>query len=245
MDLIKPSIFGIVQGLTEFLPVSSSGHLVLFKKILKLQTPGILFESVLHAGTLLAIVVYFFKDIINIKAKTIYLILIGTIPAAVVGYLFSSQIESIFNSTLLVGAALIITGVLNLLVDKTPSQKNKVNLKESFIIGISQAIAIIPGISRSGSTIFTGTKLSINKKNAARFSFLLSIPAVLGANIIEILNHANNNSVDKGQYLIGFIFAFFSGIFAIKLVFKFLEKGRFKYFGYYCFLIGVLCLILS
>lgn len=245
MDLIKSALFGIIQGLTEFLPVSSSGHLVLAKKILNLETPGVLFESILHAGTLLAIFFYFLKDILKIKRKTIYLILTGTIPAAFVGYVFSSQIEKIFNSTFLVGVALLLTGVLNFLVDKITAQKNNINYKKSFIIGIFQAIAIIPGVSRSGSTIFAGTKLGISKKDAAKFSFLLSVPAVLGANILEISNYANNNLVNKWQYLTGFIFAFVSGLLAIKLVFRFLEKGRFKYFGFYCFLIGILSLVLS
>jgi len=244
MNTFQASFLGLVQGLTEFLPISSSGHLVLVKQLLNISTPGVLFEVVLHAGTLLAIVVYFWKEIITIKRKTVYLIAFGTIPAVVIGYVFSSQIEMIFESVKLVGIALIITGLVNLFVDRLSSKKKNVNYKESFVVGLAQAIAIIPGISRSGSTIFAGSVLGVNKKKIAQFSFLLSVPAVLGANVLEMMNYSDSFKLDIAPYVIGFVLAFISGFLAIKMVFRFLEKGRFKVFAYYCFIVGLLALVI-
>ena len=245
MKIIESIILGIVQGLTEFLPVSSSGHLVLVKEIFGVVTQGLLFETFLHAGTLLAILVYFWKDILKISKKTMTFIIIGTIPAGIVGYFFSSQIEVLFSSVKLVGVSLIITGMLNLFVDKAKIRKGDANLnnKKSFVVGMAQAFAIIPGISRSGSTIFAGSVCGIGKKEIAKFSFLLSVPAVLGANALEIINYSDSLKINLFNYTLGFLFAFVSGLFAIKLVFKFLEKRKFKYFAYYCFLMGLFVLL--
>ena len=244
MKIFESVILGIVQGLTEFLPVSSSGHLVLVKEFLGVITPGLVFEVFLHAGTLLAILVYFWKDILSIKRKTIFLIAIGTLPAGVVGYLFSSQIETLFSSVKIVGVALIVTGILNIFVDKVGKTKKSLDVNKSFAIGLAQAFAIIPGISRSGSTIFAGSVLGIEKREIAKFSFLLSVPAVFGANVLEIVNYSQSFSMDFSKYAIGFVFAFVSGLLAIKLVFKFLEEGKFKYFSYYCFIVGLITLII-
>jgi len=246
MNIFESIILGTVQGFTEFLPVSSSGHLVLVKQIFGVVTKGLLFETFLHAGTLLAILVYFWRDILKISKKTMILIIIGTLPAGVVGYFFSSQIEVLFSSVKLVGISLIITGILNMFVDKAKVKKGDINLnsKKSFVVGLAQAFAIIPGISRSGSTIFAGSMLGVGKKEIAKFSFLLSVPAVLGANALEIVNYSDSLRVDFVEYFFGFLFAFFSGLFAIRLVFKFLEEGKFKYFSYYCLLVGLFALLI-
>jgi len=243
MNIFESIILGIVQGLTEFLPVSSSGHLVLVKEILGVVTPGLLFEVVLHAGTLLAILVYFFKEICKLDKKTVSYILIGTVPAGFVGYLFSSQIENLFSSVKLVGISLIITGLINLFVDRINKKKTNLTGKKSFVVGMAQAFAIIPGISRSGSTIFAGSMLGVERKEIAKFSFLLSVPAVLGANLLEIFQFSESLKIDLFSYTTGFLFSFISGFFAIRLVFKLLEEKKFKYFAYYCFFVGMVAIL--
>lgn len=244
MELFWAAFLGFLQGLTEFLPVSSSGHLVLAQEFMPgFSQPGVLFDVVLHAGTLLAIVFYFRRTILKIKPRYLLLLGLATIPAALVGFFFSSAIEGFFKNVELVGLALIFTALLNFLTDKTKTRKKSPSYLEAFWIGIGQALAIIPGISRSGTTIFTGTTLGLEKKKAAEFSFLLSIPAVIGANFLQFFNHGVKGIDDLGFYTVGFLAAFFSGILAIDLVLKFLLAKKFRLFALYCLLLGLLVLI--
>lgn len=244
MNYFWAILLGVVQGLTEFLPVSSSGHLVLVQSFIPgFSQPGALFDTVLHAGTLFAIVFFFRKEILKIKTKYISYLAVGTVPAVFFGFLFQSGVEGLFGSVRLVGAALILTGILNLLTNRAKSEKKKLKAKSSFIVGLAQALAIIPGISRSGSTIFAGVSQGISGKDAALFSFLLSIPAVFGANLLQIATHASFGSLEIGIYILGFSAAFFSGIFAIGVVLKFLLSRRFNIFGFYCIALGILTLI--
>lgn len=237
---------GVLQGFTEFLPVSSSGHLVIAQSLIpNFSQPGVLFDVVLHAGTLFAVVVFFRKEILKMNTKEITYLAIGTIPVAFLGYFFQSSIEGLFKSIRLVGAALLITGIVNLLTNRTKPQKKALKVKSSFLVGLAQAFAIIPGISRSGLTIFAGVTQGISRKKAAQFSFLLSAPAVLGANILQIATHAFEPGVEFVYYFAGFLAAFVSGIFAIGVVLKLLFSKRFNLFGYYCILLGVLILFLS
>ncbi|OGM16016.1 hypothetical protein A2V56_01505 [Candidatus Woesebacteria bacterium RBG_19FT_COMBO_42_9] len=245
MDILSAALLGLIQGLTEFLPVSSSGHLVLAQSLIPGFTqPGVLFDVVLHFGTTFAVLYYFAKKILALDRKYLILLAIGTIPAGLIGYFFQSQLEAMFGNVSWVAIELIITGILNLIIDKLPSRKAVISIKNSFLIGVAQAVAIIPGISRSGATIFTGVSLGISKREAAEFSFLLSVPAILGANLLQIMTHGFDNGIAVNSYMVGLIVSFIVGLASISLVFKFLEEGKFKVFGIYSILLGALVLII-
>lgn len=239
-------LLGVVQGLTEFLPISSSGHLVIVQSLLpNFSQPGVLFDVVLHFGTTVAVILYFYKTIIKITRKYLLLLVVGSIPVAFVGYFLKDLIELFFGSTLVVGAALMVTAAINFLIDKSKGRSAKISYLDSLLVGLAQTIAIIPGISRSGSTIFAATKLGISKRKAAEFSFLLSIPAIIGANFLEFTSNYSLNNISQGNYIVGFVAAFISGLVAINLVFRLLESNNLKYFGYYCFIVGILLIILN
>jgi len=245
MELWYAILLGVVQGFTEFLPISSSGHLVIVQSVLPGFTqPGALFDVVLHLGTLFAVLIFYFKDIIKIKAKYLYLLVLATVPVVIIGFIFQKHIEVLFVSTKVVGFALIFTGIMNLFVDKFKTSKKIPNTKDSIIIGLAQAFAIIPGISRSASTIFAGVGKGVKRKETAKFSFLLSIPAIMGASIIQILSYGNSSDVHIGFYLLGFVSALIAGVLAIRLTIKTLQKRNFKYFAYYCFLVGIVAFII-
>lgn len=245
MNTFNSILLGLLQGFTEFLPVSSSGHLVIAQSLIpNFSQPGVLFDVTLHAGTLFSVVLFFYKEIVNISRKYVYFIIVGTIPAVIIGYLFESLIEGFFGSTLLVGIALIFTGIINFYTDKISNKKKDLDMQKGLIIGLYQALAIIPGISRSGMTIFAGRKLGIDKKSAAQFSFILSIPAIIGANIFQLLKYSYAEEINLFVYFVGFMTAFVSGFYAIRLVFKFLFKGKFKYFSYYLIFAGSMTLLL-
>lgn len=245
MEIVYAVFLGILQGLTEFLPVSSSGHLVLAQSVIPGFTqPGITFDVILHAGTLFAVLWYFRKTILKISSRYLFLLGLGTVPAGLVGYFFQANIETLFSGTKLVGFALLVTALLNYLTDKTEAAKDKVSWKNSLIVGIAQAVAIVPGISRSGATIFAGSSVGIKAKKAAEFSFLLSVPAILGANILQFASHGVNGGLSPFFYLVGFVSAFVTGFFAIGWVIKFLLAKKFKLFALYCLVVGALALLL-
>ena len=245
MDIWTASFLGLIQGLTEFLLVSSSGHLVLFQKIIPgFSQPGVLFDVTLHFGTLASVVYFFRKFLFSITTKYLYLLMVGTLPAVVLGFVFRENFEAMFSNPKLLGYEFLITGFLNFLVDSPVKLKSKLNVKNSFLIGIAQAFSIIPAISRSGATIFTGVKLGIDKKKCAEFSFLLSIPAILGANVLEISTHATKLQYDSTlEYLAGFIVAFVVGFATIGVVMKLLRERKFKFFGYYAVVLGLLVIL--
>ena len=261
MDILKVIILGIVQGLTEFLPVSSSGHLVLAAELLNFHEEGVAFEVFVHLGTLLSVLIVFRKDIIKmILAPFQFLssgfdkddtkqylywdlyIIVGTIPAAVIGLSFKSQIEGAFSNIILVIAMLAVTGTVLLLSRYMPKKNQEMTLVKSFIIGISQAFAILPGISRSGSTIVTGIFLGIDKEKAARFSFLLAIPAILGASVIKLkdLMAMDSYSIPASYLVIGAIVSFIAGYFAIIWLLDIVKKGKLEWFALYCYLIVII-----
>jgi undecaprenyl-diphosphatase len=244
MNMFWSGVLGILQGLTEFLPVSSSGHLVLVQSLIPgFSQPGILLDVVLHFGTLLAVLVFFWKDLFKLSFRYYLYLGLATIPAVIVGFLIKDKVDILFSSVRLVGISLMVTGVINLLTHKSKIGEKTLSFKNTFLVGIAQAVAIIPGISRSGSTIFAGVKQGVSPKEAARFSFLLSVPAIVGANILEILS-LGQVEVEIPVYLVGFIFAFLAGLLAIKLVIRFLEKKKFLVFSIYCFVIGALSFLL-
>lgn len=243
MSLFYSALLGILQGLTEFLPVSSSGHLVLVQSIIpNFKQPGVLFDVTLHFGTLFAVLFFFRKKLLRLSLRYILFLIIGTIPAVIIGFFFKDFFVGLFSSFRLVGYALLISGILNFLIDKTLERNEKPDLKKSVFVGIAQAFAIFPGVSRSGSTIFAGVKSGLSCKDAAEFSFLLSAPAIIGANILEIFS-SWGEKIDVFCYLTGFLFAFVSGIAAIGLVLKFLEEKKFKIFAIYCFILGLTILL--
>ncbi len=246
-DLISALILAVVQGIAEWLPISSSGHLVLFQQIL--NYPGsVMFDVALHFGTLMAVFVYFGKDIVDIledllkrkfhtqNAKLGYLLAVGTIPAAIVGFLFKNAIEKAFESLILVALGFGITGLFLFIASlDLRKKKDRISYKDSFLIGIGQAVAIMPGISRSGSTISSGLLLGLDEKTAIKFSFLLSIPAIIGANIIEI-----GNKTLPRELFWATLLAFVVGLLTIHLMLKYLltNKKNLRWFGIYTFLLA-------
>ena len=254
MKIINAIILGIIQGLTEFLPVSSSGHLEIAKAILgenKVGEESLLMTVVLHFATALSTIIIFRKDILEILSGLLQFknndsfwfslkIVLSMIPATFVGVFFNDEIEALFGGALtLVGSMLLVTGLLLFLADKAKASAKKVGIKHAILIGISQAIAILPGISRSGATISTAVLLGIDKEKAARFSFLMVVPLIFGKMAKDILSgDIQYETTTFIPLVIGFIFAFLTGMFACKWMIKLVKNSQLKYFAYYCFAIG-------
>jgi undecaprenyl-diphosphatase len=247
MNALLAGFLGIVQGLTEFFPVSSSGHLVLFQKLIPgFSQPGMAFDVILHFATLFAVLFYFRNDIPKLSLKYVWFLGVGTIPAVIVGLLFKNQIEAMFDTGSTLWIEFMISGLINLGIWRMVTKAKEINTKNSFVTGIAQAIAIIPAISRSGATIFSGVAQGIKPEEAVKFSFLMSVPAVLGANILELTKFTGNlGTFSAFEYLIGFFFAFVAGFIAIKLVTKLLLNKKFLYFAIYCFVIGGVALLIK
>ena len=261
MSFFEAIILGIVQGVTEFLPVSSSGHLELGKALLgdtSIPQESMMFTIVVHFATALATLVVYRSEVSEI-AKGLMLrrnndefkfsvkILISMIPAAAVGVLFSKQIEALFTQQiLLVGVMLWITGILLIIADNSKSTSKEVTSKDAIIIGIAQAIAILPGISRSGATISTSVILGIDRNNAARFSFLMVVPLILGKIAKDLFDgdlHINDDQVSV--LTAGFLAAFITGLFACQWMIKLVRNAQLKYFSYYCFAVGTAAIALQ
>tara|TARA_B110000971_G_scaffold201341_1_gene220123 strand:+ start:184 stop:975 length:792 start_codon:yes stop_codon:yes gene_type:complete len=261
MEIINAIILGIIQGLTEFLPVSSSGHLEIAKAILgenKVGEESLLMTVVLHFATALSTIIIFRKDILEILSGLLQFknndsfwfslkIVLSMIPAAFVGVFFNDEIEALFGGALtLVGSMLLVTGLLLFLADKAKASAKKVGIKHAILIGISQAIAILPGISRSGATISTAVLLGIDKEKAARFSFLMVVPLIFGKMAKDILSgDIQYETTTFIPLLVGFIFAFLTGMFACKWMIKLVKSSQLKYFAYYCFAIGAIVIATS
>jgi undecaprenyl-diphosphatase len=245
MNVFYAVLLGVLQGLTEFLPVSSSGHLVIAQSLIPgFSQPGVLFDVILHFGTLFAVLFYFRSKLLKLGIRYLEFLVIGTIPAVVIGFLFKDAIESLFGSVQLVGIALIVSGLVNFITYRAEGLTKSLNFKNTFLVGVAQALAIVPGISRSGSTIFAAVKQGIKPEEAVEFSFLLSVPAVFGANVLEILGNVSTGVILPTPYILGFLAAFASGFFAIGVVLRFLLSRKFNYFAVYCFILGALVLLL-
>ncbi len=258
MDIINAIILGIIQGLTEFLPVSSSGHLELGKAILgdeSIPEESLLFTVVLHFATALSTIVVFRKDILelikgalkfkwNDDLQFISKIAISMIPAVLVGLFFEEQLEALFGGNiLLVGCMLIITALLLYFADKAKDTNKKVSFKNAFIIGISQAIAMLPGISRSGATISTSVLLGNDKTKAARFSFLMVVPLIFGKIAKDVLSgDLTYNSGNFTTLSIGFVAAFVAGLFACTWMIALVKKSKLTYFAIYCLIVGLIAI---
>jgi undecaprenyl-diphosphatase len=256
------SIFlAVVQGLTEFLPVSSSGHLVFFQSLFGLKEPPIFFDVMLHLGTLLSVAVYFRKDILGIikgvvstlrrkeenreGAKLFLWIILASIPTGLMGVFFKDWFESLFAKPKLVGGMLILTGLILWLTRWTKKEGKPIGRMgwlDAIFIGIAQGVAIIPGISRSGATISTGLFSGLDRELSGKFSFLLSIPAILGATLLEFKEFDTASGL--GNPLIGAAVAFGVGILALTILIKMIKMGKMFKFSYYCCGMGIMMIIL-
>lgn len=242
---MKQLLLGIIQGLTEFLPVSSSGHLVILKHWLDFRSPGVTMEVTLHFATLLAIIIFFRKKILNyLNKENINKIIVGTIPIAIAGVLLKDQIEFLFNNYLLVTITFSLTGLMLFLSKKSKENKEEVDLKTALLIGIAQALAITPGISRSGFTVATALLLGVTRKKAFEFSFILAIPALLGAFIINIPDILKIDNIDVLRLVPGVLAAFLSGVFALWVFYKLILKKDLYLFSYYLWFASVASLSL-
>ncbi len=260
-EIIQSIILGIVQGLTEFLPVSSSGHLELVKAIQGSNfdaKESMMMTVVLHFATALSTVVIFRKDILEIvkglfqfkwneQSQFSVKIILSMIPAALVGVLLDEQIETFFEGQiLLVGFMLLLTGGLLFLADKAKNTEKKVSFAHAIIIGISQAIAILPGISRSGATISTSVLLGIDREKAARFSFLMVVPLIFGKIAKDLVSDDfTMDGMNLPALSFGFIAAFFTGLVACTWMIQLVKNSKLTYFAIYCLLVGVVAIIWS
>ncbi len=260
MNLFEAIILGIIQGLTEFLPVSSSGHILLGEAVLGTHTEeSLAFTVVVHFATVLSTIIVFRRFIIDTlkgllqpdgREHRLFAghILLSMLPVLVVGLFFKDAVEALFEGSLAwVGAALLFTGLLLLLTLRAPRTTGPVTGLKALLVGIAQAVAVTPGISRSGATIATGLLLGIDKSLMARFSFLMVIPPIIGAMLLDgkdmwEAHQAGTLAIDPLVLLGGFVAAFITGLLACRLMIRIVQKGQLQYFAYYCFLVGLLAI---
>jgi undecaprenyl-diphosphatase len=253
MDIINLIILGVIQGVTEFLPVSSSGHLVLAQEILGINSPGTIIEVILHFGSLTAILAFYKNDIIKLLINIIkfdsnalkfsFYIVIGIIPAGIAGVFFKDFFITFYNDIFYTSIFLIITGIILFLSKFMEHKHNSFCIKSVFMIGLIQAFSIFPGISRSGMTITTALFMGINRNDAFKFSFFLAIPIILGATILEIPYLIILDNSQSISLFIGFIVSAITGYFALKLLYKIVINNTFWMFSLYCFFIGIIGLV--
>jgi len=272
MDIEQTIFLGIIQGLTEFLPISSSGHLVIFQHLIGLKNPELLLDISLHIGTLLAVLIFFWTDIKMMIYESIGLIstvfrkenpsskiqqfphvalilwiVIGTIPTALIGLIFSSFFQKMFGSPFFIGFMLIVTGAIlgaSRFIPDHVTKKSNVGVMLSIAIGIAQGAAIIPGISRSGATIVCGLFCGLNRELAGRFSFLLSIPAIIGATILKF-DMTKITEIGFIPFFAGIFVSFLVGLIALKITMNMVKKGNLYYFSPYCFLAGIAAIVIA
>lgn len=289
MSLFEAIILGVIQGITEFLPVSSSGHLAIFKNLFGLQDTGLVYDVLLHVGTLIAVVAVFYKDIWELivngvgiiidsfkntasyisntinKSKKDYkkkeyvkiistpyrrfamLVIVTTIPTGIMGVVFNDIIEGASSALIIPGICLLITGTLLLIADNTPDGKkneNNVTYKNAAVVGVCQGIATLPGISRSGTTIVACLVSKMDRKFAVKYSFIMSIPVILGAAILEVKDLASSSisGTEIVYYLIGMLVAAFVGYICIKTMLQVVRKKKFKGFAIYCYIMGAVAI---
>ena len=266
MTIIEALILGIVQGLTEFLPVSSSAHLVLVPALMGWEAPSVSFDLVLHLGSMVAVIAYFWRDLLEIakaffekdeaavvKRRVGLFLVVGTIPAAVIGALLQKNFEAAFGEPAWVAFFLIITGVLLVASQKVSGERAshgrgvaQMKISDVLAIGFAQAVAILPGISRSGSTISTGLFLGLKRETAARYSFLLSVPIIAGAAIFKLRHgfgggadgETGGNGEETATLITGFLFAAVSGFAAVKFMLGYIRRHSLAVFAIYCWVVG-------
>jgi len=263
MNWLQAFILGIVQGLTEFLPVSSSGHLAIGKAVLGIEPAGdLMFEVTVHAATVLSTIFVFRKQIwkllcglfkfkYNDETDYIAKLVVSMIPVLIVGVFFKDWVEAAFGSMLVVGLALIVTAMLLTFSDwkakrvvEVKEYRNGISFWQALVVGVGQAFAVIPGLSRSGTTISTGLICGVKRENMAQFSFLMVLVPILGEMFLDIVGgDFAASSVGVMPLIIGFIAAFFSGLFACKVMIALVRRAQLKWFGLYCAIVGLLVLI--
>lgn len=266
--MISVIILGIIQGIAEFLPISSSAHLIIFRNLFGIGSNistelELSFDIALHFGTLLAIGIYFFKDFISIiksgitkgmkesNGRIFWYIVLATIPAAIAGILFEEVIENaIRNNYILIAIALIVMGIIIYLVDKSAKQKKEISdmsIKDALIVGCSQVFALIPGFSRSGTTIAAGRVMNLKREDAAKFSFFLSAPVVLGATLLHLLEDGMIELIiaNLSIFVVGVLTSFIIGLFCISFLLKYLKKNDFKLFMWYRVILGIIVIIVT
>ena len=258
MGILESILLGLVQGLTEFLPVSSSGHLVIAQELLGMNEPGVTLEVMLHFGTLLSVFWVFGRDFIDLlrfprdlaQRRFLLLLVAGVIPTAIIGVFLSKYMDVIFGSTLVVGAMLLVTGGLLKLLTMLPvgdKDTGKMKLKDALWIGLLQGFAVIPGISRSGATITAAIWRGLDRGVAVRYSFMLAAPVIFGATLLEVKDMFTLG-IERAMllnYMVGGLVAFLAGIVAIKVFIKLLKEQKFQYLAYYCWAAGAFILIFS
>ena len=256
MNWIEALLLGIVQGLTEFLPVSSSGHLEIGKALLGIETSDdLLFTVVVHGATVLSTIVVFWKEIVRLfkgffkfkmNEETDYVlkIFVSMIPVMIIGLFFKDYVESLFESLLLVGCMLLLTALLLTLATYLVSGKRDISYRDAFIIGLAQCLAVLPGLSRSGTTIATGLLLGNKKDSIAQFSFLMVLIPILGENILSLFSgELTSSSIPVASLIAGFLGAFLSGWAACKFMIGIVKRGKLVYFAAYCFIVGSIIIL--
>lgn len=269
MSWLQALILGLVQGLTEFLPVSSSGHLAIGREILGVEaSEDLVFEITVHAATVLATIIVFRKQIwkllcglfkfkYNDETDYVFKILVSLIPVFVVGMLFKDAVEAMFSSLLVVGIALIVTALLLFFSDmvskgrssaaqEPDKYQNGISYWQAFVIGLGQAVAVVPGLSRSGTTISTGLLCGVKREAVAQFSFLMVLIPILGEAFLEVVGgEVGASSVGLLPLAVGFIAAFISGVFACRVMIALVKKAKLKWFALYCAVVGVLVIVFT
>ena len=260
MTFFQAFVLGVLQGATEFLPVSSSGHLVLVPWLLNWSASSLLFDTVVHLGTLVAVIIYFWADIIelfkgfwsSLRHRSLatpferlpWLVILGAIPGAVLGYLLDDWFESLFGSPIIVSCLLLVTGVFLFVSDRLGRRERnmrQISVCDAVVMGLGQALAIAPGISRSGSTISAGLLSGLDRPTAARFSFIMGIPLIAGAAVFKISDAFSGAAMGEswGVLAVGFVAAALCGYFAIRWLLNLVQKHSIKGFAYYCWVAGI------
>ncbi len=259
MTIWQAVVMGIVQGLGEFLPISSSAHLVLVPWFFNWLDPGLTFDIALHIGTLIAVIAYFWRDWVKLirgafqgtkskEGRLFWYLVLATIPGAIMGLLLEEKAETVFRNPVLIAVMLIVLGVILYWADRKGrklTDVNNISLGQSLMIGISQALAIIPGVSRSGITMTTGLLLGLTREGAARFSFLLSAPVIFGAGLIKVPDILANPGMINTPFLIGMLVSALSGAASIGFLLKYVQKKDFLPFVWYRFLLGSVVLLVA
>jgi len=259
MNIFQSVVLGMVQGLGEFLPISSSAHLILVPWLFKWEDPGLTFDIALHVGTLIAVILYFWRDWLNLiskgltkpkerEGKLFWYLVLATIPGAAIGYLLEHKAETVFRNPVLIAFMLIILGGILYLVDRKSKKQvdmKNISLKTSILIGLSQALAIIPGVSRSGITMTTALALGMTREGAARFSFLLSTPIIFGAAAIKLPKIIANPSMINAPFIVGMVVSCIFGLASIGFLLRYVQTKTFLPFAWYRFLIGALVIIIA
>jgi undecaprenyl-diphosphatase len=258
LSTLQAAILGLVQGLGEFLPISSSAHLVLVPWLFKWNDPGLTFDIALHIGTLIAVAIYFWKDWLNLITKGLtnirstdgrlfWYLVVATIPGAVMGFLLEKKAETIFREPVLIATMLILLGVLLYWADRRGVKNiemNRITFKTSLLIGLSQALAIIPGVSRSGITMTMGLSMGLTREGAARFSFLLAAPIIFGAALVKLPFLISHPSVVNINFITGILVSFITGILSIGFLLRYIQTRNFLPFVWYRFILGSLVIVI-